>query len=61
MEGTKDKSALENIAEEGWQRGLEDNKSYKYTPIGKTVRYQAGWAQFAFMVKWHSKLGWLAL
>ena len=50
MEGTKDKSTLENIAKEGWQRGLEDKKSYKYTPIGKIVLYQAGWAQFTFMV-----------
>ena len=35
----KDKSALEILAEEGWQRGLEVNESCKYTPTGKTVHY----------------------
>ena len=60
MEGTKDKSALENIAKEGWQWGLEDNKGCSYSPTREIVHYQDG-VQFSFMVLLHSKLGWLAL
>ena len=60
MEGTKDKSALENIAEEGWQQGLEDNKGCSYSPTGETEHYQ-GRVQFSFIVLLHSKLGWLVL
>ena len=39
MEGTKDKSALENIVEEEWQRGLEGNKGCSYSPSEEIVHY----------------------
>ena len=60
MEGTKDKSTLENIVEEGWQRGLEGNKGCSYSPFREIVHYQDR-VQFSFMVLLHSKLGWLVL